>query len=317
MSSPGNLSGDKRPPSGWVRSFLGVALLLAGMLGLPVTVLAQAPTPAGVLDQVALDYQAASHMWVGRVLSVTTNLFFWLALLEFTVAGLMYMLASPNAREEKAGRFLVKIMLISFVYMLITQSDFWITNLINSFAAVGQYAAGNLMSPSEIVDYGATLSGEVLRSVSVMGMVMNPPVVIYLTFTAFAIIVCYILIAAQVVITLVQSYILLSSGVFFLAFGAFRATASLAENFVLACVHVGVKLMLLYFVIGLGEPLTRTWGALLRQDQFFSSNFTPVLEVLAGVAILAFIVWYVPSKIANQITGGASLGLASAVRGAS
>ncbi len=306
-----------RPVTRSARPLLQVAALVAGAFALAPGLAAQTATPGGVLDQVTQDYQTASHMWLGRVLSVTTNLFFWLALIEFTIAGIMYMLASPQAREEKAGRFLVKMMLISFVYMLITQSDFWIAHLINSFAAVGKYAAGGIMSPSEIVDYGAVLSGAVLRSVDVMGMMTNPPIVIYVTFTAFAIIVCYILIAAQVVLTLVQSYILLSSGVFFLAFGAFRATVSLAENFLLACVHVGVKLMLLYFVVGLGEPLTLTWSALLQQDRFFSSDVTPLLQVLAGVAILAFIVWFVPNKIANQITGGASLGLASAVRGAS
>ena len=294
---------------------LRVALLAGAVLGSATRLTAQQP-PAGVLDQVALDYQLASQMWLGRVLDATTSLFFWLAMLEFTIAGIMYMIASPQAREERAGRFLIKIMMISFVYMLITQSEFWLARLLNSFAAVGEYAAGRIMSPSEIVGYGAALSGKVLRSIDVVGMLTNPPMVIYMTFTAFAIMVCYILIAVQVVLTLVQSYVLLSSGIFFLAFGAFRATASLAENFLLSCIHVGIKLMLLYFVVGLGEPLTRRWAELL-QDEFFTLDVTPILQVLAGVTILAFIVWYIPNKIASQITSGASLGLAAAVRSTS
>jgi type IV secretion system protein TrbL len=286
----------------------------------PVLLLLAAPdlvaqtTQTGVLDQVAIDYQLASRTWIARILAVTTNLFFWLALLEFVVAGIMYMIAAPQARDGIAGRFLVKIMLISFVYMLITQSDYWIARLINSFAGVGEYVLGGIMSPSEIVGYGGTLSSAILRSVDLIGMLQNPPVVIYMTFTAFLVMVCYILIAVQVVLTLVQSYILLSAGVFFLAFGAFRTTASLAENYLLACVHVGIKLMILYFVVGLGEPLTRTWATVLRNDSFFTTDIGPVLEVFAGVAILAFIVWYIPNKIAGQITGGASLGLAAAMR---
>ena len=300
----------------WSRAALGAALLAGAGLALAPGLLAQQPPPAGVLDEVALDYQLASQSWLGRILNATTSLFFWLAMLEFTIAGIMYMIASPHAREEKAGRFLLKIMIISFVYMLITQSEFWLARLVNSFAAVGEYAAGGIMSPSEIVGYGVTLSGRVLRSMDVIGMVTNPPMVIYMTLTAFAILVCYILIAAQVVLTLVQSYVLLSSGIFFLAFGAFRATASLAENFLLSCVHVGIKLMLLYLVVGLGEPLTRRWAELL-QDEFLTLDVSPILQVLAGVVILAFIVWYVPNKIATQITSGASLGLASAVRSAS
>jgi type IV secretion system protein TrbL len=146
-------------------------------------------------------------------------------------------------------------------------------------------------------------------------MVQNPAAALYAVLTAFAIMVCYILIAAQVVVTLVESYIVLSSGLFFLAFGAFRATVTLAENYLLYCVHVGIKLMILYLVVGVGGPLTATWADLLRNDQFFSLETSPILRVLAGVAILTFIVWYIPNKIASRITGGASLGLAAAMRG--
>lgn len=300
--------------AGVLRSALVFSILALGMLMFALDLAAQAQ-PVGVLDQVTRDYQLASRTWIARVLEATTDLFFWLALLEFVIAGLMFAIATPQAREEKAGRFLVKIMLISFVYMLITQSDYWIARLINSFAGVGEYVIGRIMSPSEIVGYGAVLSGAILRSIDLIGMMQNPSIVFYMTLTAFAVMVCYILIAVQVVLTLVQSYILLSTGIFFLAFGAFRATASFAENFLLACVHVGIKLMLLYFVVGLGEPLTRTWAALLRDDQFFATDVSPIMEVLAGVAILAFIVWYIPGKIASQITNGASLGLAAAIKG--
>lgn len=269
----------------------------------------------GVLDQVTLDYQLASRAWVARVLEATTNLFFWLALLEFVVAGLMFMIATPQAREEKAGRFLVKIMLICFIYMLITQSEYWLLSLINSFAGVGEYAVGRIMSPSDIVGYGTMLAGAVMGAIDLVGMMQNIPIVFYMTVTALLVMICYILIAVQVVLTLVQSYILVSTGVFFLAFGAFRATVSFAENYLLACVHVGIKLMLLYFVVGIGEPLTRAWITALRSDSLLSSDVSPVMEVLSGVAIFAFIVWYIPNKIASQITSGASLGFAAAMRG--
>lgn len=289
------------------------ALSTAALLVVPVAV--GQGQPSGVLDQVTLDYQLASRNWIARVLEATTDLFFWLALFEFLTAALMYIVAPIHARDAKAGRFLVSIMMISFIFMLITQSDYWLARLINSFAGVGEYVVGGIMSPSEIVGYGSVLSGAIMRSIDLIGMVQNPPIVFYMTVTALIVMLCYILIAVQVVLTLVQSYILLSTGIFFLAFGAFRATASLAENYLLACVHAGIKLMLLYFVVGLGEPLTRTWIALLRDDRFFTVDVSPVMEVLAGVAILAFIVWYIPNKIAGQITSGASLGFTAAMRG--
>ncbi|MGH3440825.1 MAG: type IV secretion system protein, partial [Nitriliruptorales bacterium] len=271
----------------WPLCVATIAVLAFGMLAIAPNLVAQTP-PSGALDQIALEYQLASRGWLGRVLAVTTNLFFWLALIEFVIAGLMYMIATPQAREAAAGRLLVKIMLISFVYMLITQSSYWLVRLIDSFAGVGEYATGRFMSPSDIVAYGTVLSGEILDSVDTMGMITNPPVVIYIAFTALLVLISYILIAVQVVITLVHSYILLSAGIFFLAFAAFRATVSFAENYLLACVHAGVKLMILHFVVALGEPLTRRWAELLANDRFLSTDYGPIIEVLAGVTILAF-----------------------------
>lgn len=302
-------------PSAWLPRAFAFALPF-GILAIGSDLFAQAPT-GGALDQVALDYQLASRAWIGRVLDVTTNLFFWLALLEFVIAGLMYIVATPQARDATVGRFLVKIMLISFVYMLITQSDYWLMRLIDSFAGVGEYVTGRFMSPSDIVSYGSVLSGAILRSVDVVGMVTNIPVVIYMTLTALLVMVCYILIAVQVVLTLVQSYILLSAGIFFLAFGAFRATVPFAENYLIGCVRVGIKLMILYFVVGLGEPLTRTWAELLANDSLFTTDVGPILHVLAGVMTFAFIVWFIPSKISGQITSGASFGLTAAMRSGS
>lgn len=290
-----------------------VAVLVLAGTSIPTALVAQ--TPAGVLDEIALDYRTASEAWIGQVFAVTTDLFYWLALLEFVVAGLMYAIATPQAREAAAGRFLVKIMLISFVYMLITQSGFWLSRLIDSFAGVGEYVLGQTMSPSEIVAHGQVLSGAILRSVDLIGMVTNPPIVMYMTFTALIVMLCYIMIAVQVVLTLVKSYILLSAGLFFLAFGAFRSTASFAENYLIACVHVGIKLMILYFVTALGEPLTRTWAELLSDDRVYSTDVGPIIQVLAGAVMLAFIVWFIPGRIAGQITSGASLGLAAAMRG--
>lgn len=137
------------------RRFASVVLACGalGVLAVAPDLHAQTP-PSGALDQVALDYQLASREWVGQVLAVTTDLFFWLALLEFVIAGIMYMLATPQGRDGAAGRFLVKIMLISTVYMLITQSGYWLTRLIDSFAGVGRHVLGGMMSPSDIVHYG-------------------------------------------------------------------------------------------------------------------------------------------------------------------
>lgn len=290
----------------------GIALcvLAIGALGVARELGAQSP-PEGGLDRIVLDYETAFGAWFGQILAVTTDLFFWLALLEFVIAGIMYTVATPQAREAATGRFLIKIILISFVYMLITESRSWLVPLIDSFIGVGQYVTGGTLSPSEIVDYGIEMSGSILESVGAWGMLQNPPVVLYMTLAALVVLFSYGLIAAQVVLTLVHSYLLLSVGLFFLAFAAFRATASFAENYLMGCAFVGIKLMLLYFLVAVGDALTQSWVVALRSG---TADFATEAHIILGVVTFAFIVWYIPNKVASQITGGASFGLAEAMR---
>lgn len=292
-----------------------LCVLAIGLAGVAHELGAQQAPPIGAMDQIALDYENAFRTWIGRVLTVTTDLFFWLALLEFVVAGIMYTVATPREREGTTGRFLIKIMLIAFVYMLITESNNWLLPLVNSFVGVGRYVTGQMLSPSEIVAFGVELSVEMLEAMGLRQTLMSPMMAFYNALGAFVVFGSYVLIAAQVVLTLVHSYLLLSVGLFFLAFGAFRATVPFAENYLMGCIFVGIKLMVLYFLVAVGDVMTRSWVAAARQaPSFFDLDPSAILYVIAGVATFAFIVWYIPGKVAGQITGGASLGLASAMR---
>lgn len=293
--------------------------LAVAIAGLGHELLAQqAPPPnwaIDVMDQIAFDYQNAFRAWLGQILTVTADLFFWLALIEFVIAGIMYAIATPEARAGTTGRFMIKIMLISFVYLLITESQSWVLPLISSFSEVGEYVTGLTLSPSEIVAFGTELSVKMLKAMGVRQTLMSPMMAVYNALAAFVVFGCYVLIAAQVVLTLVHSYLLLSVGLFFLAFAAFRATVPFAENYIMACIFVGIKLMVLYFLVAVGDALTRSWVAAARQaPSFFDLDTSTIFYIIAGVATFALIAWFLPGKVASQITGGARLGLADAMR---
>lgn len=188
---------------------MALCVLAVGIAGIGHGLSAQEPTPEwpwsiNVLDEIALDYKNAFGAWVGQILTVATNLFFWLALLEFVIAGIMYTLATPQAREGTVGRFLIKIMLISFVFMLMTESNNWILPLINSFAGVGQQVTGQILSPSEIVAFGTRLSADMMEAMGMRQVMMNPLMAFYNALAAFGVFLSYVLIAAQVVLTLVD-----------------------------------------------------------------------------------------------------------------
>src|SRR2546430_295375 len=120
-------------------------------------------------------------------------------------------------------------------------------------------------------------------------------------------------IAAQFVLVLIESYIVLGGGVLFLGFAAFRGTAAFADNLIAYTFGVGVKVFLLYLIVGLGSQIAKSWIPLIQSSTFFGPT-SPLLEVLGGALIFAVLAVRVPHVVAHRLSGHASFGIAHAIR---
>src|SRR5207244_11166402 len=123
----------------------------------------------------------------------------------------------------------------------------------------------------------------------------------------------YIVIAAQLVLALIESYIVLGGGVLFLGFAAFRGTAAFADNLIGYTFGVGVKVFLLYLIVGLGSQIAKSWIPLIQSSTFFGPT-SPLLEVLGGALIFAILAVRVPHVVAHRLSGHATFGIAHALR---
>src|SRR4029077_18509488 len=68
----------------------------------------------------------------------------------------------------------------------------------------------------------------------------------------------------QLVVTLVESYLVVGAGFIFLGFGGSRWTAPYVERYISLAVSTGVKVMVLYLLLGAGLTLTNGWVAAAR-----------------------------------------------------
>jgi P-type conjugative transfer protein TrbL len=298
-------------PRGRVLSAL-VPLTIALLVLLPAAVHAQTQQP--VLDGIANQYRDASRLWRPRLIPVAQQLFMLLASIEFAVSGMVWALRHDRL-DDIAAKFLLKFTLTAFLLALITSFTFWIPPIVNGFAAAGERAigGGGTVSPSGIIDIGRETSLSILNALDVGVMLSNPAMAIYGAIAAFLVALAYTAIAAQLVLVLVESYVVLGGGVLFLGFAAFRGTAGFAENLIAYTFGIGIKIFLLYLIVGLGSQIARGWIPLIQSSSFFGPA-SPLLQVVGGSTIFAVLAIRVPNSVAARLSGTSSFGIANALR---
>ncbi len=291
---------------------LGLAALL--LLLVAVAAVAQSPAQAPVLDGIATQYRNAARAWRPRLVPVAQQLFMVLASLEFVVSGVIWTLRRDSL-DDLAAKFLLKFTLVAFLLALITGFTYWIPPIVNGFAAAGERAIGSsaTVSPSGIIDIGRQTSLTVLNALDVGVLLKNPAMAVFGALAALVIALAYVAIAAQLVLVLIESYLVLGGGVLFLGFAAFRGTAAFAENLIAYTFGVGIKVFLLYLIVGLGSEIAKSWIPLIQSGSFFGPS-SPLLEIVGGAIIFAVLALRVPHAVAHRLSGGATFGLAHALR---
>jgi type IV secretion system protein TrbL len=237
-----------------------------------------------------------------------------LASLEFAVSGAIWALRRDSL-DDLAAKFLLKFTLVAFLLALITGFTTWIPPIVNGFAAAGERAIGAsaTVSPSGIIDIGRQTALTVLNTLDVGVLLKNPAMAVFGAIAALIVALAYVVIAAQLVLVLIESYVVLGGGVLFLGFAAFRGTAGFADNLIAYTFGVGIKVFLLYLIVGLGTGIARSWIPLIQSSTFFGPD-SPLLEVVGGAVIFAILAIHIPNAIAHRVSGHASFGIAQALR---
>ncbi len=288
---------------------LSFLLFLASLL-LPAAAHAQ------VFDDVQHAYDTASSQWLDRLLPVAQHTFAGLAIIELAVSALLWGLRR-TAIEEICANFLLKFLVLSFFYTLITFFPLWVPAITHGFETAGQIASGTTtVNPTQILEYGEQLSLDLLLAANDFGFFVHPAATLLFLMVGFLVWLSYAMIAVQLLLVLVESYVVLASGVLFLGFAGFRGTAPLADNYLLYAVRVGVKIFFLYALVSVGTALVPHWQTIATgASANYPANLRPIYEVLAGSLTFVFLVWRIPGAAAGNLTANAHFRLAEAIRG--
>jgi type IV secretion system protein TrbL len=308
------------------------SLLVLGALVIATGAFAYGQTPApqsGPSDLLDV-YKNATTTWVSTAFGYANKLFGLLAVIDFTWAMIVLFLERHELEGWIAG-FLKKLMTISFFYALLINQSTWFPAIINSFVQIGQQAGGvsGYLNPSSILWTGVQISGAILAAClpsasasatagGVLGVLVPGagaaltaasliPALVAL-FCALLIFLAYVVITLTFIMATVESYVVMSAGLIFLGFGASRWTVPYTERYISLVVSTGVRLMVLYMIIGLGQTLSNTWVQEASQIALSTAGLQSLFGLLASVIVFMALAWQVPKLASSVLQGSLQMG---------
>ena len=213
--------------------------------------------------------------------------------------------------EMRMSAMTSKVIKVGFFLFLILYWDQLNSALLRSFQYAGLTAAGvtnfasDSITPSAILDIGFKNVGNILEAFNKtslmddggLGKCLMYLINMIITLAAF------FFIALQVLLTKIEFNIFASLGVILLPFGAIRYTSFLFQRVVSCVFSFGVKLMVMFFLLGLFMTLTNDLTKELPADQ----NFSVMLKMSLSYATLAYLTWKLPNLSASLMNGQPSL----------
>ncbi len=263
-----------------------------------------------ILTDLVNAFQAATAGWFGVLFPIARNLFFTLATIEIVWAASWWVIERDDPTQIFV-QFLKRIMAIGFFLAVLTFADVWIPAIIDGFATAGRTAGGlPELNPSTVIDQGIAVASTLISSISVAGWFTSPggnfvaAIAALLTFLAF------VVIAGQLALALIEMYVVIGGGVLLLGFAGSRWTIPFAERYLSYAVAIGIKLFVLYLIIGVGTALAASWQPTLAGA---GSSPSDLFAILGAALVYMIVAWQIPSFASALIAGSVNLTLGTAI----
>lgn len=256
-----------------------------------------------ILDTINDKYHDVATSWIGTMVGYARVLFLSLALISLAWLGAQLALGNLDM-SQFITEFIKWVMFIGFGLALLAHATTWLPDIVNSFrqAAASAASVPNQIKPSDVFDLGVDISTGLGDQLSWTAPIQS----IIVAISAFIILICFAIISAWLLISLIEMYIVLNAGVLLLGFGGSYWTKEISFKYLLYTISIGAKLMTIIVLIGLGQSLVNDWQA------NFSGGYQETF-VLAGASIvLLAVIKEIPSYV-QALVSGASLSSAGSV----
>src|SRR2546425_1215627 len=260
-----------------------------------------------ILNDIVRDYESITTAWFTSLFPIARAVFWTLVLIELTWSAVWWVVDREDGLSVVAA-LLRKILSVGFFYALLLNGRTWISAVIQGFSQAGSSASAVAdLSPSGVFDQGLALANRILNAVEGLGILEGGFPSLVAALTAFVVVVSFAIIAAQLLVALVESFIVIGSGVLFVGFSGARWTKFFTERYLSYVASVGVKLFVLYLIMGVGMGIAARWMPVLGRGGF---SPIPFFYVMGGSLVFLFLTWHIPSVAAAMMAGAVHLSLA-------
>src|SRR5438445_1158664 len=260
-----------------------------------------------ILNDIVRDYESITTAWFTSLFPIARAVFWTLVLIELTWSAVWWVVDREDGLSVVAA-LLRKVLAVGFFYALLLNGGTWIRAAIQGFSQAGSSASGLAdLSPTGVFDQGLALANKILNAVEGLGILEAVFPSIVAALTAFVVVVSFAIIAAQLLVALVESYIVIGAGILFVGFSGSRWTKFFTERYLSYVASVGVKLFVLYLIMGVGMGIAARWAPVLGRGGF---SPIPFFYVMGGSLVFLFLTWHIPSVAAAMMAGAVHLSLA-------
>ncbi len=256
-------------------------------------------TNQGVLDQVVQKFFNKAKGWHTALEAAAIRLFWTLVLISMVwTFGMMIL------RKADLGDFFAEftrfIIFTGFFFWLLTNavSGHNIAGtIIESMQVLGNQASGQSGSGhGSIIDTGFNILRLAIQNLSILdpidsalGFILSVIILVILT-----------VIAVNMLLLLISSWVLLYAGIFFLGFGGARWTTDFAINYFKTVLGIGIQLMVMTLIVGIGSDFLTNYYGKMNQNII---NFEELGVMLIFAIAFFVLISKLPPMIAGIITG--------------
>ena len=242
----------------------------------------QNPTDKDILnifDNVDQSFLAIAKSWVDAGESYAKTIFFSLALISITIAGIKYVLYKQEIQEVFTGLVVTLISLCGFL-AVIQYAPIWMDSIfLKSFESLGAHVTNiNTLSPTGIVDQGFDLVVKILHN--------TPPTSLFQVFNASMFIISIIVIAGsfaylgiELLATKIQAYVIMYGCLCFLGFSGLSQLRFISYNLLKSALNVGIKMFMLYLIISAATKSTDVIISIISGSTAYSPSITGLLII--------------------------------------
>lgn len=238
-----------------IRALASIAVVVV-LASMSLSAFAQSANTFTFMSTVTNKFSPLQGSWYNVIVGYAQRLFWALAAVDFGWTTITFIL-EKNDLSDMLGSLVRKVMTLSFFFALLKFSNQWIPMIIDSFTQIGQAAGGTSASstPDGIVSKGYDLALGAFKAIHDLGALDAISVVIPVGALAILIFLAFLFVAAQLLVTQIESFICIGAGVILLGFGGSRWTTDMASKYMQYAVATGLKLMVLYLIVGAGQSL--------------------------------------------------------------